>query len=65
MSCRLLRHHARLAVRKLAAVIFVRSQASNAPAKLRPWQRDFIKAVYAENKLGLRPVRTAMLSMGR
>jgi phage terminase large subunit-like protein len=33
--------------------------------KLRPWQRDFIKAVYAENKQGLRPVRTAILSLGR
>jgi phage terminase large subunit-like protein len=33
--------------------------------KLRPWQVDFIKALYQENKQGLRPVRTAILSMGR
>lgn len=33
--------------------------------KLRPWQRDFIVAVYAENSDGLRPIRTAVLSMGR
>jgi phage terminase large subunit-like protein len=33
--------------------------------KLRKWQRDFIKAVYAENGQGIRHVRTAILSMGR
>jgi len=33
--------------------------------KLRPWQRRFIKEVYSNNKNGLRPVRTAILSMGR
>jgi phage terminase large subunit-like protein len=33
--------------------------------RLRPWQRKFIEAVYAENKQGVRPVRTAVLSMGR
>lgn len=32
---------------------------------LRPWQREFIEAVYAENADGLRPIRTAVLSMGR
>ena len=32
---------------------------------LRPWQREFIEAVYAVNTDGLRLVRTAMLSMGR
>jgi phage terminase large subunit-like protein len=31
---------------------------------LRPWQREFIEAVYAEHH-GLRKVRTAILSMGR
>lgn len=32
---------------------------------LRPWQRDFIEAVYAEDAEGRRPVRTAVLSMAR
>jgi phage terminase large subunit-like protein len=32
---------------------------------LRPWQKRFIQAIYAENKDGLRPVRTAIMSMGR
>jgi phage terminase large subunit-like protein len=32
---------------------------------LRPWQRDFIEAVYAEDAEGSRPVRTAVLSMAR
>lgn len=33
--------------------------------ELRSWQRDFIHAVYAEDANGRRPVRTAVLSMGR
>lgn len=33
--------------------------------QLRPWQRDFVVAVYAENAEGVRPIRTAVLSMGR
>jgi phage terminase large subunit-like protein len=33
--------------------------------KLRPWQRDFIKQVYAVNQYGNRPVRTAILSLAR
>jgi hypothetical protein len=33
--------------------------------QLRPWQRKFTEAVYAENKQGVRPVRTAVLSMER
>lgn len=33
--------------------------------KIRPWQRKFIEAVYAETADGLRPVRTAVLSMAR
>jgi phage terminase large subunit-like protein len=33
--------------------------------KLRPWQRRFIRAVYATDKSGKRIVRTAVLSMGR
>lgn len=32
---------------------------------LRPWQRDFINTIYRETKDGSRPVRTAILSMGR
>jgi phage terminase large subunit-like protein len=32
---------------------------------LRPWQRGFIEAVYREDEAGTRPVRTAVLSMGR
>lgn len=32
---------------------------------LRGWQRRFIEAVYATDKDGARPVRTAVLSMGR
>ena len=30
---------------------------------LRPWQRKFIKSVYRDDS-GIRPVRTAILSMG-
>lgn len=33
--------------------------------KLRPWQREFIEDVYAEDAEGHRPVRTAVLSMAR
>src|SRR5437762_14031940 len=33
--------------------------------KLRPWQKRFIRAVYATDKQGSRKVRTAVLSMGR
>lgn len=33
--------------------------------KLREWQREFIRDVYAEDAAGRRPVRTAVLSMGR
>ncbi len=33
--------------------------------KLRPWQREFIQAVYATDEQGRRLVRTAVLSMGR
>src|SRR5580765_4471151 len=32
---------------------------------MREWERDFIREVYAVNKKGHRPVRTAVLSMGR
>src|ERR1700746_1406281 len=32
--------------------------------KLRPFQREFIEGVYAE-KAGRRPIRTAIMSMGR
>ena len=32
---------------------------------IRPWQREFLEAVYAENAEGRRPVRTAVLSMAR
>ena len=33
--------------------------------RLRDWQVDFLRAVYAEDEDGRRPVRTAVLSMGR
>lgn len=33
--------------------------------KLRPWQQDFIRAVYSDDAEGVRTVRTAVLSMGR
>jgi phage terminase large subunit-like protein len=33
--------------------------------RLRPWQRKFVRAVYATDKHGRRKVRTAVLSMGR
>lgn len=32
---------------------------------VRPWQRDFLEKVYAEDAEGTRPVRTAVLSMPR
>jgi phage terminase large subunit-like protein len=32
---------------------------------LRQWQRDFIDAVYREDEQGTRPIRTAVLSLGR
>lgn len=35
------------------------------PMRLRTWQRKFIHAVYTEDDAGNRPVRTAVLSMGR
>jgi phage terminase large subunit-like protein len=33
--------------------------------RLRPWQRKFVKAVYWEDKRGVRPIRTAVLSLAR
>ena len=33
--------------------------------RLRPWQRRFIERVYQNNDAGTRPVRVAVLSMGR
>ncbi len=33
--------------------------------RLRPWQRKFVEAVCRENKRGVRPIRTAILSMAR
>ena len=33
--------------------------------RVRPWQRAFLEAVYAEDAAGQRPVRTAILSMAR
>ena len=32
---------------------------------IRPWQLDFIEAVYATDRHGRRRMRTAVLSMGR
>jgi len=32
---------------------------------LRQWQRKFVEAVYREDKRGIRPIRTAVLSMAR
>jgi phage terminase large subunit-like protein len=33
--------------------------------RLRQWQRRFVEAVYREDKRGIRPIRTAVLSMAR
>ncbi|KQY18171.1 hypothetical protein ASE23_15750 [Rhizobium sp. Root73] len=33
--------------------------------EIRPWQRKFLEAVYAEDTEGRRPIRTAVLSMAR
>lgn len=33
--------------------------------RIRPWQRDFLDAIYSEDETGRRPVRTAVLSMAR
>lgn len=38
---------------------------ANTKLKLRPWQREFIKAIYNRDRNGKRNVRTAILSMGR
>jgi len=35
------------------------------PFKVRPWQAEFLETVYAVDGEGRRPVRTAVLSMGR
>ena len=40
-------------------------KAANQKLRLRPWQQKFVKAVYREDKRGVRPVRTAVLSMAR
>ena len=40
-------------------------KAANQKLRLRPWQRKFLKAVYREDNRGVRPVRTAVLSMAR
>ena len=33
--------------------------------RLRQWQRRFVEAVYREDKRGIRPIRTAVLTMAR
>jgi phage terminase large subunit-like protein len=33
--------------------------------QIRAWQREFLEAVYREDESGRRPIRTAVLSMGR
>ena len=33
--------------------------------KVRPWQREFLESVYVQDADGMRPVRTAVLSMAR
>jgi Phage terminase-like protein, large subunit len=33
--------------------------------QVRPWQREFLEAIYATDEAGRRPVRTAVLSMAR
>src|SRR5215831_4647395 len=40
-------------------------KAANQKLRLRPWQRKFLKAVYREDRRGVRPIRTAVLSMAR
>jgi phage terminase large subunit-like protein len=35
------------------------------PFRLRPWQKKFVRAVYATDRAGLRKVRTAVLSVAR
>jgi phage terminase large subunit-like protein len=40
-------------------------KATDQKLTLRPWQRKFVRAVYREDKRGVRPVRTAVLSMAR
>lgn len=40
-------------------------KTANQKLRLRSWQRKFVKAVYREDKRGVRPVRTAVLSMAR
>lgn len=35
------------------------------PFRVRPWQADIIRAMYAEDDAGSRPVRTAVLTFGR
>lgn len=35
------------------------------PLRIRPWQREIIEEIYAVDDQGHRPVRTAVLSMGR
>ncbi|MFT8247284.1 terminase large subunit [Roseomonas sp. BN140053] len=35
------------------------------PLVLRPWQREALAAIYATDSTGRRPVRTALLSLGR
>lgn len=35
------------------------------PLKMRPWQRKFLKSIYAPDAKGNRPVRTAVLCMAR
>jgi phage terminase large subunit-like protein len=40
-------------------------QAAYTKLRLRPWQKKFVRAIYATNKAGIRAVRTALLSMGR
>jgi phage terminase large subunit-like protein len=49
----------------LEALELTSGKHARTPLRLRPWQRRFIEAVYRENRNGIRPVRTAVLSMAR
>ena len=52
-------------IRFLEELTITSGELAGQDFQVRGFQREFIKAVYREDKRGVRPVRTAVLSMGR
>jgi Phage Terminase len=58
-------HHLRTDHRAVGGSARAAGKHARTKLRLRQWQRRFVEAVYREDKRGIRPIRTAVLSMAR